>query len=207
MGLPTGNRQLNLANLENLGSNDRGDKITLKNTALKLVEIAESVVTKAQVNLNKDGSNATGKGEDSIHAEDIEVDGSKMGIDIVYLDRLKFINDGVKGTEGGKGKYQFKTKWPNKKMALEILKWLRVRGKRAIKYKAISKTERKDQSLKRKTAKSDDLKGLAYAVATSIKKKGIKPTHFFTKAIKDTAKDFKKEIAAGFKLDIIESLK
>lgn len=207
MPILSGNKQLQAAQLDNLGSTDRGDKVTLSNSAQVLVKMADYLITEAQKNLDRKGSVATGELESSIKAKDIEIDGSKLSLDIELLDRYKFINDGVKGTEGGTGKYQFKTNRPSKGMQKSIKAWLRLRGRRAMKYKAISKTERKDQGIARTRAKADSQESLAWAVATSIKKNGIKPTKFFTNAVRATEKEFKKELAAGFRLDIIESLK
>ncbi len=206
MPILSGKAQLAAAGLDNLGNQDSGDRVTLSNSAQTLVRMAEFFINECDNNLNKNGSVATGNLRDSIQAKDIEIDGSKLSIDIEILDRYKFINDGVKGTQGGTGKYQFKTSKPNIGMKNAIKSWLRTRGRRAMKYKAISKTERKDQGIARTRAKADSQESLAWAVATSIKKKGIKPTKFFTNAVKATERQFKKEIAAGFRLDIIESL-
>jgi hypothetical protein len=203
-----GNKQLEAAGLDLLGTNDAGDALPTDNVQATLLRMAESVISKAQANLNRSGAEATGELEKSLHFEDVKFEGTKMYVDVLVLERYKFTDQGVNGVEKSHGSpYSFKTKYANKKMATELLKWMRVRGRRAMKYKAISKTERKDKSIKRKTAKSDDLKSLAYATAVSIKKKGIKPTKFFTKAVKSTEKEFKKELAAGFKLDIINAFK
>lgn len=208
MPILSGNKQVEAAGLDFLGTNDRGDALPMNNTAATLVKMAGHLISEAQSNLNKSGAVAKGELESSLSATDIQADGSRMSIDILILDRYKFTDQGVNGVERSHGSpYSFKTKYPNKKMATSLLKWMRVRGRRAMKYKAISKTERKDQSIKRKTTKSDDLKSLAYATAASIKKNGIKKTLFWTKAIKATEKEFKNEIAAGFKLDIINSFK
>ena len=205
-GIPSGKKQLSQAGLDNLGNQDRGDKVVLSNSAEVLVKMADYLITKASDNLDKSGSVATGDLRTSISARDIQIDGSKLSVEIELLDRYKFIDEGVKGVEGGTGKYQFKTKKPSLSMQKAIKSWLRLRGRRATKYKAVSKTERRDQGIARTRAKADSQDSLAWAVATSIKKKGIKPTKFFSNAIKATQKEFKKELAAGFKLDIIQSL-
>lgn len=194
-----------------LGSDDRGDGLAMNNTAATLQKMAGYFVSFAQAGLRRDGSNATGAGEASISASEIYLDGSKMTVDINWLDRLKFINSGVKGVESGAGKYSFKTKFANKKMATNILKWLRKRGARAVKYAPVRgagrKTETKDKALRGMTDRATDLKGMAYAISVNIKKKGIRATHFFDKAQKATERVFRAEVAKGFKLDIIDSFK
>jgi hypothetical protein len=196
-----------MAGLDNLGSNDRGDKVTLSATAKKLVEIAGYLISEAGKNLDKKGNVATGGLRDKIYAEDIEVNGMKMSIDIMIPEYGMFVDQGVKGVEGGTGKYQFRSKRPSIGMKNAIKAWLRLRGRRDTKYKAISKTESKDKKIARMRKATDTTESLAWAVATSIKKKGIKPTKFFSNAVKSAEKTYKKEIAAGFKLDIINSLK
>ena len=193
-----------LSFLDGLGTKDRGDKVEFNNVGAALVELADFLITEARGNMDKNGNTATGQTASSMKAGPLQTNASKLQVDISIDSTYKFLDQGVKGVEGGTGKYQFKTKYPNKKMALAILKWVRKRGI-ATKYKAISKTERKNQRIKRMIKKSDNLKGLAYAISTNIKKKGIKPTKFFTKAIEATKKEQKKRFAEALKLDIIET--
>lgn len=206
-GIPTGNKQLQLARLDLEGTTDRGDSIKLANTARVLVDMAGYLISEAQNNLNNDGTNTTGDLESSMSISDLDISGQRMSVDVLILDRYKFINDGVKGVEGGTGKYQFKTIRPTVEMVRSIKSWLRKRGARATKYKAISRTERKDKRIKKMKTEADSQTSLAWAAATSVKKKGIKPTKFFTKAVRATEKKFKEEMAKGIKLDIIESFK
>ena len=193
-----------LSFLDGLGTKDRGDKVEFNNVGAALVELADFLITEARSNMDKNGNTATGQTASSMKASDVKTNATKLQVDISIDSTYKFLDQGVKGVEGGTGKYQFKTKYPNKKMALAILKWVRKRGI-ATKYKAISKTERKNQRIKRMIKKSDNLKGMAYAISTNIKKKGIKPTYFFSKAIESTKKEQKKVYAEALKLDIIET--
>jgi alanyl-tRNA synthetase len=169
--------------------------------------MAGYLISEAQNNLNNDGTNTTGDLESSMSISDLDISGQLMSVDVLILDRYKFINDGVKGVEGGTGKYQFKTIRPTVEMVRSIKSWLRKRGARATKYKAISRTERKDKRIKKMKTEAESQTSLAWAVATSVKKKGIKPTKFFTKAVRATEKKFREEMAKGIKLDIIESFK
>ena len=190
--------------LDGLGNYDTGDKVQFNNVSAALAELADFLITEARGNMDKKGNTATGGTAKSMKASDVFTNATKLQVDISIDSTYKFLDQGVKGVEGGTGKYQFKTKYPNKKMALAILKWVRKRGI-ATKYKAISKTERKNQRIKRMIKKSDNLKGMAYAISTNIKKKGIKPTYFFSKAIEATKKEQKKRFADALKLDIIET--
>ena len=53
MPILSGNKQLQAAQLDNLGSTDRGDKVTLSNSAQVLVKMADFLITEAQKNLDK----------------------------------------------------------------------------------------------------------------------------------------------------------
>lgn len=204
----TGKAQLAAAKLDELGSNDRGDKFLLSETAQALVNMAGYLISEAQNNLNKSGAIDTAELESSLYASDIEVAGKRMSIDINILDRYRFTNEGVNGVEKNNGSpYSFKTIKPSIGMKSSIKSWLKRRSIRATKYKAISKTERKDKNLSRVRAKADSQENLAWAMATSIKKKGFKGNKFFTKAVKATEKEMKKQMIAGFKMDIINSLR
>lgn len=196
-----------LAYLNTIGSADRGDKVTMKHTAKALVELAAHLMDEATLNLDKSGSTASGDTLSSMKAVNVDLQGTTMGIDIEINSTYKFIDQGVKGVQSGKGKYQFKTIHPSKKMAKAILKWAKTRalgGK--IKYKAVSKQERKNKSINKVVSAAKSREALSYAIATNIKKRGIKPTQFFSKAIRSTQKLQKEKYSEALKLDIIESL-
>ena len=198
------NSKETLSFLDGLGSNDRGDKVQFNNVGAALVELADFLITEARGNMDKKGNTATGGTASSMKAGPLQTNASRLQVDISINSNYKFLDQGVKGVEGGTGKFSFKSKYPSKKMALAILKWVKVR-RVATKYKAISATEKKNQRIKNISAKADSQKSLAYAIATNIKKKGIKPTKFFTKAIEATKKEQKKRFAEALKLDIIET--
>ena len=200
------NRKDTLDYLGTIGSDDRGDSLQLSNSAAALVTLAGVIIGEATDNLDRNGNTATGNTASSMKALDIVTKGTSFELDIEIASTYKFLNDGVKGVESGTGKYSFKTKRPNEKMAKAIRAWLRVR-KVVTKYKAINKTERKNKRINKLVQSADGrLTGLSYAIATNIKKKGIKPTKFFTKAVATARIEQKKLFADALKLDIVESL-
>jgi len=206
------NSKSTLDYLGTIGSKDRGDQVSLNHVAEALVALAEFLIERAGHNLDKGGNVATGNTKTSMVARRIQISGLKMELDIEIVSTYKFLDQGVKGVQGGTGKYSFKYLPAGSKMALAILKWLRRRGI-ATKYKPYSTnaahkgaTEAKNQRIKKAINASNNLKSMAYAIATGIKKKGIKKTLFFTNAIRDTKTLQKKMYADAFKLDIIESL-
>lgn len=108
----------------------------------------------------------------------------------------RFVNKGVRGAGGVNAKpknvksdspYQYKTPFPNKKMATSILQWYRLGKAKASgesqKYK-LTKTQTKSKKLKKVVDKATSLKALAYATASAIKRDGLKTTSYFDNAVK-----------------------
>ena len=123
----------------------------------------------------------------------------------------RFVDKGVQGV-GGKnarpkkntGEYSYKTPYPNKKMATNILLWLRKSANASRNEKVtITKTQRKRKKLADVVSKTDSLKILAYKISTAIKRDGLRATFFFDKAIKEVFnKDFIADIALAVGGDV-----
>jgi len=173
-----------------------------------------------QKNLAKSGSIASGKIGDLVvpkvnkFGNDYEM---WLGYDkdnpaSVYY---KYINKGVKGVGGENARpkkvssdspYQYKTPFPNKKMATSILQWYRL-GKakttNETQTKKLSKTQRKNKKLKQTVNKAPSLKTLAYATASAIKRDGLRTTSYFDNAIKTVFnKEFFTTMAEAFGGDV-----
>ncbi len=173
-----------------------------------------------QKNLNKSGSIATGKIGDLVvpkvtkFGNDYEM---WLGYDkdnpaSVYY---KYVNKGVRGVGGVNAKpkrvksdtpYEYKTPYPNKKMATSILQWYRLGKAKTTsetQTKKLSKTQRKNKKLKQVVNKADSLKSLAYATAAAIKRDGLKTTSYFDNAVKTVFnKDFFAAMATAFGGDV-----
>ena len=124
---------------------------------------------------------------------------------------FRFVNKGVKGVGGegarpkqNTGEYSYKTKYPNKKMATNLLLWLRKSANASRNEKVtITKTQRKRKKLSNVVSQADSLKSLAYAMSAAIKRDGLKATFFFDKAIKEVFnKDFIADIALAIGGDV-----
>ena len=121
------------------------------------------------------------------------------------------VNKGVRGV-GGKnakpkkntGEYSYKTPYANKKMATNILLWLRKSANASRNEKVtITKTQRKRKKLSNVVSQADSLKSLAYAISTGIKRDGLRATFFFDKAISDVFnKDFIADVALAIGGDV-----
>lgn len=109
------------------------------------------------------------------------------------LEYYDFINKGVKGYDSGSPSntpYSFKNPYPNRKMAANIFAWLnkarksvRADSVNTNKKGEVSKTESKRQSLKKIVSEAENKKRLAYAISSSIKKKGIQATNYIDNSI------------------------
>ena len=111
-----------------------------------------------------------------------------------------FVNKGVQGTGGARpkknaGVYSFKNPYPNKKMALSILLWLKKANAsvRNVK-KATTGLERKRKKLSKMVTDVENRKSLAYAISTNIKRNGLMATYYIDKANKVI---FNKDFQAG----------
>ena len=173
-----------------------------------------------QKNLNKSGSIASGKIGDLV-APKVKKFGNDYEMYLGY-DKdnpasvyYKFINKGVRGVGGLNAKpkkvasdtpYEYKTPYPNKKMATSILQWYRLGKAKTTsetQTKKLSKTQRKNKKLKQIVNKADSLKNLAYATAAAIKRDGLKTTSYFDNAVKTVFnKDFFITMAAAFGGDV-----
>lgn len=195
------NNKSTLDYLGTIGTTDRGD--AMPETAKALVELAGFLIETATDNLQRKGNIATGDTASSMKAVNLDLSGVNMSVDIQILSTYKFLDQGVKGTQGGTGKYSFKNNFVGKKMHSAIKKWLNKRGRGGrVKYTAVSKNESKNKKINKLGSKD----AIAYAVATNIKKRGIDRTLFFTNAVKETQKESKKRFAQALKIDIINQL-
>lgn len=202
------NSKSTLDYLGTIGSNDRGDGVVLNATAKALADLASFLIQEATNNLEKKGNVATGDTASSMKIVNLNLQAVKMSLEVEILSTYKFLDQGVKGVGGvGNGKYSFKTKFVSKKMAAAILKWLKTRSMSGrVKYKGVSRNERKNKRIHKAVNAVKSREALAYAVASSIKRKGIKRTLFFTNAITETQKKQKELFADALRIDIINSL-
>lgn len=187
------------------------EPIKLDATTKAVVDIAAYFVAVAHENLNKKGTVSSGFLTDSIKPQDAIITDKSVTVNITAAKYYDYVNKGVNGAQNVKvpdSPYAFKTPYPNKKMATEILKWVRknVNSVRNVE-KAYKKQERKGLKLRKIVKKSNDLKGLAYAISAGIKKEGLKKTSFWDKANEAAEKEMKNIVGAGIKIDIVNAIK
>jgi hypothetical protein len=175
-----------------------------------LYYLAAKYVEFATDNLEKADRVASGALSSSIVALPMEILGSVYSVSIKLDDYYKFVDKGVKGwadEKGGNSPYQFKNYQgggkKSSKMVTAIRKWLvsqSLQGTAVNAKKSIYKREKKNASV------TDTSTQLAIIISRSIKKKGLKPSHFWSDAEKSVMQIAEAEFAQAIKVDIINSI-
>lgn len=187
--------------LDNLGSSK--DEFQPRNTYTELFLLVGELIDTAQKNLNKAGLISTGEGSASIVAEDPVQNGGIISVDVLMNFYLQFHNKGVKGTRVGRSTagYSFKNEAVSRSMYTAIDEWIKRAGlstRTVKKYKGYGKHETRRKSI----AAIDS----TYAMARSIKMKGLKPTGFMDDAIRRTSDLIEKRLGAALVIDIQDGL-
>jgi len=168
-----------------------------------LKDFGADFITTAQKNLNKNKSIASGA------INDIRMNFTKFATSYTislgypktepaskYWD---FINKGVKGTKNVKADSNTPYKFNSGKKAIPIAAAQRWLGYNKLKVTAVKKYKKVGQEKKA----IDGKKSLAYMLARSIHRKGIRSTHYFDNAQKETfGKNFYEVMEAALGKDI-----
>jgi hypothetical protein len=190
---------------DELGSTLEGKEALVPKRSLSvLYQLAGELVDEAQKNLIKSNKIATGKGSESLRVENPKRVGKMIHITVSMLYYLRFVNKGVNGTKKSQGsESKFRYPNPSKKHVAAIESWMKrggisSRARDVSKYGTHGKNEKKNKEI--------STLGAAYAVARSIKIKGLKKTGFLDKAIESTERRAKQQLGAALKVDVINSL-
>ena len=189
--------------LDSIGSNDKNDVLRPKETYTEAILLVGEMIQDCQINLNASNKVASGALSASLVANEPYQVGSVMQIDMMMAFYGKFVNKGVKGTRGGRSTagYSFKNEIVSRKMYQAIQEWInlgKITTRTVKKYSGYGRHEKKMKSIAQLDA--------AYAVARSIKQRGLKPTGFLDKAVTTLRAKVAGRLAQGLKIDIIESL-
>lgn len=162
--------------------------VFLKYRAELIADLRESLI-----NVNRD---QPGDLLQSIDAK-VTVQSNKVSFELEMNDYWQFVDEGVDGTVTSQGS-QFKYKKNGKRIPLDAMKkFIAARGLRPKQLGA--KGSKKVSKVKKQTA----IDSFAWALGISLKRKGIKPTHFFTNVINDSLKArLTKDISEALKKDI-----
>lgn len=195
---------LKTVHLESIGQDKSGGgPVELTEVEQSLVDLA--IVFKATAEHELDIKNAidTNQLAESIQFDEVNFMGGVYSIDISVLDYYKFVNKGVKGLQGGPASpFSFKNLHVSKAFATSIRKWV-------IRYALKARTKpAKTHPLgaEKKAVFKDTSNAMAYAIATSIKKKGLKATNFWDKAEQTTQEQVEKTLGNAFAISIVNEI-
>lgn len=173
--------------------------------------LAAAYVLKSNEKLEAAGKVSSGALSKSIIAMPVQILGKVYEVKIKIDDYFRFVDQGVKGwadEKGGSSPYQFKH-YTGKgkgqsKMVEAIKKWLVTEGLQG-KGKENAHKKASARSQFRHSIKDASL-GTAIAISKTIRKKGLKPSHFWTDTETEIVKLAKEMFASAIKVDIINSL-
>jgi hypothetical protein len=156
----------------------------LEKTRDALNKFAKYVIQQSRSNLSKSGKNVSKELYNSLDY-DLNVSKNSFSLSILMEDYGVFQDKGVSGTEK---KYNTPFKYTNKRPpASAFSNWVvrkGLKGTRDAKGRFVSR------------------KGLMFAVANSVFKKGIKPSMFFTKPFEKAFKGLNEELIQAYALDV-----
>lgn len=154
-----------------------------------LDKFRKRVITEARKNLTRQKKKASGRLYKDL-SSDVEVYRSgNFALSFDITEYGEFVDKGVSGTER---KYNTPFKFTNKQPPTRvILPWLKQKG--------IKGRGKNGRFIKQNT--------LAFLIARSIKKKGLKPSLFFTKPFENEYKKLSDDLVEAFGLDVDEFLK
>ena len=163
-------------------------KTSLETFAKRVTSRARANLTRNKMNVSKDLYNSL----DYNKAVDLNVSKNSFSLSFYLEDYADFQDKGVSGTER-KYNTPYSYKASSNLLGFELAtgtfaRWAKFRG---IRFR----------SLGGQFAKGN-YKSIGVAIAIAKKKKGIKPTHFFTKPFEAAFKDLPSEVVDAFGLDL-----
>jgi hypothetical protein len=183
---------------------------------------AANFILKVQENLETQGKVDTGGLGNKLQQTAVIQNANELSITIGYpadspeAKYYDYVNKGVRGSDSSKNQnttspYTYKKTNPNKAMVFSIGKWLRRNasiGRREDKRALLTKTQKKGASLSKMVDESKRFKSLAFAVAKSIKQKGLKKSGYFDDAIQYSfGKDFTNTVSRIIGQEIVLNIK
>lgn len=212
-GLNIGNAQaeyLKTLHLDEIGQGKNVvEGVRLSEVEKALLSAAAFFKVSAEDGLNESNAVSSAALGESIQFDKVKYFGGAYSVEISVLDYFKWVNSGVNGLKKKHGSpYSFHNMGVSKNMLKEIRKWviregLKVRTKEAL-HKPIHQ-EKKGKPFS--GLKNDEATKAAFVVSKAVKRNGIKPTHFWDKAVKATAKEMQQGLGTVLLPVIINELK
>ncbi len=161
---------------------------------------AKEVIEATQKNLDAEKKQSTGNLQSSFSLKSIG-SGKKFAIEILAADYLKFVDQGVQGSDPAKSinttsPFRYKNKMPPPKV---IEKWILQNN---VKARATDVRRYGARGGERRIGGNISNRTLSFLIARSIKTRGLKKTGVWSKAWDATFKDFNEQVAKAVGSDI-----
>lgn len=192
---------------DKLGSSK--DDFIPRSSLSSVIKLAGRLLEEADKNLNAADRVASGAVLESMKILDPTNKGGIIVIDIEILYYYMFLDQGVKGTRSGSGKFSFKNEFVPPKMFKALKSWVKKEGLKArtdVGGKPISKRERKRVANRSGKGSERSIDSKVYAIGVSVKRKGLKKTLFWTNAIKVVERIAAEELGKAFVIDILDAI-
>jgi hypothetical protein len=189
-----------------LNTLDAGDyqAVNLSDIENTLINVAAAYVGLLHEKATQKDVVSSGNMIDDIKATDITTTENGYSIGITAPDYATYQDEGVNGWKVNRGsRFQFKTKGvnPDGAMVVSIKQWIQREGQSARNVPApVTRREKRGMKMQDATTKA------AVTASYFIKKKGIKPTHFWGDATEDITLFIDQELGIATKIDIINNL-
>ena len=189
-----------------LNTLDGGDyqPIDLADIENTLINIAGAYVGLLTDYANALDVKSSGDMLENINPTDITQTENGYSIGITAPDYASYQDEGVNGWKVNRGsRFQFKTKGvnPDGAMVASVKQWIQREGQSARNVPAaVTRREKRGMKMQDATTKA------AVTASYFIKKKGIKPTHFWRDATDDITLFIDQELGIATKIDIINNL-
>lgn len=198
---------LKTVHLESIGQDKTGGApVKLAEVEQSLRDLAVLFKTTAEHELDVKNAIDTNQLAESIQFDEVEFMGGVYSIDISVLDYYKFVNKGVKGLNNGingaQSPFSFKNIGVSKAFMISIRKWV---IRHALKAR-VKPAKTHPLGAEKKAVFKDTSNAMAYAIATSIKKKGLKATNFWDKAEQTTQEQVEKTLGNAFAISIVNEI-
>lgn len=159
-------------------------------------------------NLNRENKVTTGGLADSFTFE-AKFLGRGFKVQFIVADYYDYVDKGVQGVGPGNqnstSPYKFKGAWVSRSHQEAIRKWIKS-NRGLVVARDVNKYGRTKQESKAIDPVKKE-KSLAYVIARSTKKKGLKQTGVWSDAFNDTFKDFAVQMSQALGVDIVVDLK
>lgn len=183
--------------------------VQLEEVERAMLDLAILFKVLAEEGLNAKQAIDSGKLAESIQFDQVQFAGGVYSVDINVLDYYDFVNKGVKGTKNKSlnSPYSFKNNYVSVGFMTSIRKWLIRHGMKSSAKPVKAKGGKFALGTERKTINFQERSNaMAYAIATSIKKKGLKATGFWDNAESKVEKEMQNTLGNAFAIGIVNQI-